>query len=126
MNSTRQTAASTPLISWAQCDTHTATDLNAAKLGVAHGINKLDHGFRAHLDRATPSEKDYLRSMAVDGENGSSSEQVAARLDKTVSGTGPVRAAFIKKGLIDAPEHDVVAFTVPSMASFSDRYDRTH
>lgn len=105
----------------------TTIDLNAAKLGVAHGTNELDHGFfRARWDRATPGEQDYLRSMAVDGESGSSSGQVAARLGKTVSGTGPVRANLIAKGLIYAPEHGIVSFTVPGMASFIERHDKTH
>ncbi|GAA0629114.1 hypothetical protein GCM10009547_35930 [Sporichthya brevicatena] len=31
---------------------------------------------------------------------------------------GPARASLIAKGLIYAPEHEVVAFTVPGMADF--------
>jgi hypothetical protein len=34
---------------------------------------------------------------------------------------GPARASLISKGLIFAPEHGIVAFTVPGMADFIQR-----
>lgn len=93
-----------------------------AALGVAHGINGLDNGFfRVRWDRATRAEQSYLRAMAIDGEDGSSSSEVADRLSRKPASLGPTRAALIAKGLVYAPEHGVVAFTVPGMTAFIGR-----
>ena len=59
--------------------------------------------------------------MAVDGDGGSGSGEVATRLNRRPAGLGPIRANLIAKGLVYAPEHGVVAYTVPGMASFIDR-----
>ncbi|MDU0328548.1 AAA family ATPase [Microbacterium sp. KSW2-21] len=90
-----------------------------AQLGILQGNNQLDNGFfRARWDRATPAEQQYLRAMAIDGDTGSSSGEIASRLEKKPKSLGPTRAALINKGLAFAPEHGVVAFTVPGMAAF--------
>ena len=90
-----------------------------AELGILQGNNQLDNGFfRARWDRATPAEQQYLRAMAVDGDAGSSSGEIATRLSKKPKSLGPTRAALISKGLVFAPEHGIVAFTVPGMAAF--------
>lgn len=99
--------------------TITATD---ARLGVAQGNSQLDNGFfRARWDRATRAEQGYLRAMAVDGDKGSSSGEIATRLKRKLASLGPTRASLIAKGLVYAPEHGVVAYTVPGMAAFIDR-----
>ena len=96
--------------------------LTDAELGAAKGRAALDDGFfRARWDRATRAEQRYLRAMAVDGDVGSSSGEVAGRLGRGVNSFGPARASLISKGLIYAPEHGVVAFTVPGMAGFIQR-----
>lgn len=93
-----------------------------ARLGVLEGTNELDNGFfRVRWDRATRTEQDYLRQMAKDGDDGSASGEVAALLHRTVGSVSPTRNGLISKGLIYAPEHGIVAFTVPGMASFIDR-----
>ena len=93
-----------------------------AALGVAKGMNDLDNGFfRVRWDRATRAEQSYLRAMALDGDEGSSSSEVATRLSRKPASLGPTRAALIGKGLVYAPEHGVVAFTVPGMAAFIGR-----
>lgn len=56
--------------------------------------------------------------MASDGDFGSSSGTVADRLSKKSTALGPIRANLINTGLVYAPEHGVVAFTVPGMAAF--------
>lgn len=90
-----------------------------AHLGVARGQLALDTGFfQVRWDRATTSEKAYLRAMAVDGDQGSTSGEVAARLGKKVTSLGPTRASLIAKGLIYSPDHGIVAYTVPAMAAF--------
>ena len=93
-----------------------------ARVGAAVGRSALDNGFfRARWDRATRSEQAYLRGMAVDGDAGSSSGEVARRLDRKPTSLGPTRAALISKGLLYAPEHGRIAFTVPGMADFITR-----
>ena len=90
-----------------------------AKLGIATGQLALDNGFfRIRWDRATTAEKNYLRAMAEDGDAGSASGDVAARLGKKGRTLGPVRANLISKGLIYSPAYGVVAYTVPAMAEF--------
>lgn len=93
-----------------------------SELGVARGTNDLDNGFfRVRWDRATRAEQSYLRAMAIDGDHGSSSSEVATRLSRKPASLGPTRASLIAKGLIYAPEHGIVAFTVPGMAAFIGR-----
>lgn len=105
-------------------DTWNAADgskltLTDAKIGAARGRAELDGGFfRARWDRATRAEQRYLRAMSEDGDHGSPSGEVASRLGKSPNSLGPARANLISKGLVYAPEHGVVAFTVPGMADF--------
>jgi hypothetical protein len=90
-----------------------------ARLGVALGRAALDNGlFRSRWDRATRAEQEYLRSLASDGDAVAPSGDVARRLGRTVNSLGPARAALISKGLIYAPEHGAIAFTVPGMSDF--------
>lgn len=97
-------------------------DLGDAKQGVLKGLNQLDAGFfRARWDRATKKEKEYLRAMCPEGDSGIGSGEVATRLKRKSTSLGPTRASLIHKGLIYAPEHGVVQFTVPGMAAFVSR-----
>ncbi len=90
-----------------------------AETGVHVGMASLDRGFfTSRWERATPSERDYMRAMSVDGDSPSQSGEVARRLAKRISSVGPTRAGLIHKGLVYAPEHGVIAFTVPGMADF--------
>ena len=90
--------------------------------GMQAGTDSLDHGFfRSRWERATPGERDYMRAMAVDGDGPSQSGEVARRLGKKSTAVGPTRAQLIYKGLLYAPEHGVIAFTVPGMADFINR-----
>lgn len=93
-----------------------------ARVGAALGTATLDNGFfRVRWDRATAAEKQYLRAMATDGDAGSASGEVAQRLGRRPAHLGPARSKLIHKGLIFAPEHGVVQFTVPGMAAFVSR-----
>jgi hypothetical protein len=97
----------------------TPITLSDARAGTERGRAALDTGFfRARWDRATRAEQRYLRAMARDGDVGSQSGAVAERLGRKVTALGPVRASLIGKGLVYAPEHGIVAFTVPGMAAF--------
>lgn len=106
---------------WNEAPGPTVT-LTDARVGAVKGLAALDSGFfRARWDRATRAEQRYLRAMAIHGDVGSSSGEVAARLGRSVKSFGPVRASLISKGLVHAPEHGVVAYTVPGMAAFIQR-----
>jgi len=95
-----------------------------ARIGIAVGTGALDTGFfRIRWERASSTERDYLRAMAEDGEGPSSSSQIAIRMKRKPSALGPTRANLIAKGLIYAPEHGVVAFTVPAMSRFIERQE---
>jgi hypothetical protein len=93
-----------------------------ARVGVARGQNHLDSGFfRARWDRTTASEKRYLRAMCPGGDTGIGTGEVASRLGKNLNALGPTRAGLIHKGLAYAPDHGIIAFTVPGMESFIGR-----
>jgi len=94
--------------------------VNAVMMGAA----ALDGGFfPARWERATKSERDYLAAMAKDGDQGSATATIADRLGRTIAGVGPVRAKLMAKGLVYAPEHGIVKFSVPAMADFIRRQD---
>lgn len=96
--------------------------LHDAEVGIARGQAHLDDGFyRTRWDRATRSEKRYLRAMATDGDEGSNTGEVAARLGLKPTSLGPTRANLMSKGLLFAPEHGIIRFTVPGMAAFITR-----
>jgi AAA ATPase-like protein len=105
-------------------DAATASPISPANAatGIALGREKLDNGFfRARWDRATPAERDYMAAMAADGDRPSESGAVAKRLGKAMRSLGPARANLIAKGLVWAPEHGQIAFSVPGMSAFIER-----
>ncbi len=107
--------------SWNDAQGPTITIENA-KVGTARGMLALDTGFfRSRWDRATPGEQEYLRAMAMDGDAGSLSGEVARRLKRRPNSLGPTRAKLIEKGLVYSPQHGTIAFTVPRMAEFIKR-----
>jgi hypothetical protein len=90
-----------------------------AELAVEVGRSHLDEGFfPSRWNRATERERRYLRALAATGEDAPRSGKVAELMGATVSGVSDVRETAIKKGLIWAPEHGRIAFTVPGMADF--------
>jgi hypothetical protein len=59
--------------------------------------------------------------MAQDGDGPSLTKDIADRLNRATTSLGPTRANLIAKGLIFAPEHGRIAYTVPGMADFIKR-----
>jgi hypothetical protein len=109
---------------WNEAEGITLT-LPDSKVGAERARLALDTGFfRSRWERATPSEKLYLRAMALDGDDGSSAGDIAEQLNRKTTSLGPVRAGLIGKGLIYAPAHGRVAFTVPGMSDFINRQMR--
>lgn len=84
--------------------------------------SKLDSSFfRVRLDRSTEMQIAYLRAMAELGPEPQKAAVVAARLDRTSTQCGPVRAELIDMGLLYPPEHGFAAFTVPHFDRFMRR-----
>lgn len=98
----------------------TADDAVAA---VEVGRDHLDTGFyRSRWERATPAERRFLHAVAMDEDRPAASGEVAARLSMKITSLGPYRAHLIEKGLIFAPEHGQIAFTVPGMSGYISRH----
>ncbi|MFS8104634.1 ATP-binding protein [Lentzea alba] len=77
--------------------------------------------FGSRYERATPAEREYLRSMAelTDGKDaGVNTAQVADHLKRKPSSLSPARDSLIKKGLVYSAERGQIAFTVPHFGRF--------
>ena len=82
-------------------------------------IPRLDQNFfRVRFDRLTPSEKNFLRSIAHLVPGPQRTGDIAEVLHVKISSLGPVRAKLIKKGMIYSPAHGDMAFTVPLFDEF--------
>jgi hypothetical protein len=77
--------------------------------------------FGSRYERATPSEREYLRAMAemTEGkdENAGTSD-IAVYLGRKPSSLSPARDSLIKKGLIYSAERGRIAFTVPHFGRY--------
>jgi hypothetical protein len=94
--------------------------LEDATIGIAEGQQQLDNGFySSRWERASRAERAFLAAMADDDGTPSRIADVTARLGKASSrAIGPARSSLIAKGIVYAPEHGVVAYTVPGMADY--------
>lgn len=96
--------------------------VDAAIAATDESIRKLDQSFfRVRFDRLTPLERDYMRYLAELGEGPQRSSDVAKAMGRGGSSLGPTRDNLIKKGMIYAPEHGLIAFTVPLFDEFMRR-----
>jgi len=82
--------------------------------------------FGSRYERATPAEREYMRTMAdvggADAADGAvATAEIAKSLGRKPASLSPARDALIKKGLIYSGERGTVAFTVPHFG----RYLRT-
>ncbi len=84
--------------------------------------------FGSRFERATPAEREYMRTMAsLSGETVDDMDaavptaDIAKTLSRRPASLSPARDALIKKGLIYSGERGTVAFTVPHFG----RYLRT-
>lgn len=74
--------------------------------------------FGSRFERATPTERDYMRAMAALGDEPVPTAEVARSLDRKPASLSPARDALIKKGLVYAAERGLVAFTVPHFGRY--------
>jgi len=104
----------------AEDDRITPADIEAAAV-IAQ--EELDSGFfKSRVGRVADKERDYLRAMATLGPGTHKSAGVAKILKRKTSDVGVVRDRLIKKGLIYAPRHGDIAFTVPMFDEFMKRW----
>src|ERR1700683_4196494 len=74
--------------------------------------------FGSQDERATPAEREYMRAMALLGDDPVGTAQVAEELGRKPSSVSPARDSLIKKGLIYSSERGLIAFTVPHFGRF--------
>jgi hypothetical protein len=79
--------------------------------------------FGSRYERATPAEREYLRSMAQlavtdDMSYAVPTSEIAKVLGRRPASLSPARDALIKKGLIYSGERGTVAFTVPHFGRY--------
>ncbi|HEY6497258.1 MAG TPA: ATP-binding protein [Trebonia sp.] len=74
--------------------------------------------FGSRYERATPAEREYMRAMAVVGDEPVPTSTVAEELGRKPSSLSPARDGLIKKGLIYSSERGLIAFTVPHFGKF--------
>src|SRR5215813_13518837 len=74
--------------------------------------------FGSRYERATPAEREYMRAMAMLGDDPVQTAQVAEELGRKPSSVSPARDNLIKKGLIYSSERGLIAFTVPHFGRF--------
>lgn len=92
-------------------DRITLPDVRAAT-PVSIGVLDRDF-FRVRFERCNASEKRYMRALATLGPGQHRTGDVARRLGLKISSLAPARDRLIRKGMIYAPQHGDVAFTVP-------------
>ena len=74
--------------------------------------------FGSRYERATPAEREYMRAMAILGDDPVPTSSVADELGRKPSSVSPARDGLIKKGLIYSSERGLIAFTVPHFGRF--------
>jgi hypothetical protein len=102
-------------------DVAAASPIGAADVAVAapEAEGELAVGFfGSRYERATPAEREYMRAMAVIGDEPVPTSAVADELGRKPSSLSPARDGLIKKGLIYSSERGLIAFTVPHFGKF--------
>lgn len=97
--------------------------LSDTEIAISEGKKALDSGFfPARWGRATPQERKFMAAMATCGGESVKTGDIVSKMGKKSSTQISVpRNGLISKGLIYAPEHGKLAFTVPGMADYISR-----
>jgi hypothetical protein len=77
--------------------------------------------FGSRFERATPSEREYLRAMAelTDGRDEPiGTAGIAEHLQRRASSLSPARDSLMKKGLVFSAQRGQIAFTVPHFGRY--------
>jgi hypothetical protein len=94
------------------------------EVGLDEARHEVDDGlYRSRWERATPAQRDLMRTLAsIGGEGPAAVSDIAKAMRKPrTSDLSVARNELIKKGLVYAPERGLLAFTVPGMHDFIDR-----
>src|SRR5579884_1490629 len=90
---------------------------------VEPATRRLEEGlYRIRWEKASEAERGYLVAMAGLGDDRVGSGDVARALGKRARDVSALRDRLMQKGIVYAPAHNVVAFTVPGFASFVRRH----
>lgn len=82
----------------------------------------LDAGFfRVRIDRLTPSEVQFVKTMSELGDGPYAIADIAKAMGRSQSSLGPTRANIISKGMIYSTDHGYLNFTVPLFAEYMRR-----
>lgn len=86
-------------------------------------FERLDRNFfDVRFDRITPAERQFLRAMAeMKTPDGIGVNAIANLLGKAPSAISMARRSLIRKGMVYAPQHGVLAYTVPMFAEYMRR-----
>ena len=96
-------------------DTITLADLKAGRTVSDAGLESM---FRARWEVATAYERAFLQAMARHTDTETDRAAVAAALGVDTDALGMHRRSLISKGIIEAPRHGVLRFTIPGFAAY--------
>jgi hypothetical protein len=99
-------------------------DTDDVEIGLREAQSEVDEGlYKSRWERATPAQRDLLRSLAeVGGESMASIKEIAEQLGKRrTNDISVARKELINKGIVFAPERGFLAFTVPGMDEYIGR-----
>jgi hypothetical protein len=99
-------------------------EVEDAEVGLVEARHEVDDGlYRSRWERATPAQRELMRSLAhIGAADAAPIADIAATLGKRrTSDISVARNELIKKGLVYSPERGLLAFTVPGMHDFIDR-----
>ncbi len=95
--------------------TITLRDLEAGRTASEAGIASL---FRARWEVATGPERAFLQAMARHSDTEVERGTVAAELGVETDALGMTRRSLISKGIVEAPRHGMLRFTIPGFAAY--------
>ena len=94
-------------------------DLAMVQHATQQVLSKLDGGFfRVRFDRLTAAQKNFLRAMADLGAGPYTTTQISEHLRRKAQSWGPIRGQMIDEGMLYAPGHGQLQFTVPLFDDF--------
>jgi hypothetical protein len=105
-------------VTWDAAATSPVTEADVTVAGPQAEAELAVGFFGSRYDRATPAEREYMRAMAMLGDEPVPTAQVADELGRKPSSLSPSRDGLIKKGLIYSSERGLIAFTVPHFGKF--------
>lgn len=74
--------------------------------------------YRTRWAKASPKEREILVAMAQSGETLVARKEIAAALNVETTALSMPRQSLLDKGLVDAPVHGKLAFTVPGFSEY--------